>query len=85
MTKSGIKIQSLESTIASQESELSELRLKLASSNASFEELKSIIHEACLAALDVEEARSVLLSFASRASTPAELLNLTRALVALNH
>lgn len=85
MTKSSDRIHSLEQTIESQDQQLNELRLQLESANASFNELKSIIHEACLAALDAEEARIVLLSFASRATTPSELLNLTRALVALNH
>lgn len=67
------------------ESELSDLRDQLSSTTATLDELRSIVRSVCLEALDADEARQVLLSYASKASTPSELLTLTRALAALNH
>jgi len=67
------------------ETELENVRTQLAASNATLTELRDIVRTVCLEALDADDARQVLLSFASRASTASELLNLTRALAALNH
>jgi len=73
------------STLTEAKVRIAQLESELATTNAALTELRDIVRTVCLEALDADEARRVLLSFAAKADSPTELLDLTRALAALNH